>query len=443
VPLKVQALWWKIEAHCLDEPTVTEPFSARLAREQRWSAEYTQRVIAEYKRFVLLAVTPSRGVTPSEAVDQVWHAHLTYTREYWDTFCGRVLERPLHHAPGNGDAADHLTHLRNYGQTLERYERIFGEAPPADIWPPAELRFGAQAAARVNPRENLIVSWRSLRRGAVVALASGLGVALLLGALAQAHGLAAAALCIGGEGCALFRAEELRGHPHSESAAQGLPIHAYEAIFLARGADAVADAVIANLVARKSLSLVEGRVVRYGLFPDPHPLESAAYAEVERQGAPALLDLQRFASAATRDISARLRGLGLTQSPSMSAPFLLVAAIPVLLLLAALVRHQSVGWALCGCALALLIARARYWNQGVTSLGKAALETFRHDHEPLSDECRQGQIVASGELPAIIALSSLEALRRFELGAVADALTLARLQVAPDSCNTSGGCGCG
>jgi len=57
----------------------------------------------------------------SDAVDQVWHAHLTYTREYWDTFCGRVLGRPLHHTPGNGDSTDHLTHLRNYVQTLERY----------------------------------------------------------------------------------------------------------------------------------------------------------------------------------------------------------------------------------------------------------------------------------------------------------------------------------
>ena len=38
--------------------------ASRLAAEQRWTPAYTQRVLAEYRRFLLLAVTPDRSVTP-------------------------------------------------------------------------------------------------------------------------------------------------------------------------------------------------------------------------------------------------------------------------------------------------------------------------------------------------------------------------------------------
>lgn len=443
---EMAALWFRIEAHSLDAPAVTDPFSARLAREQRWSGGYTQRVIAEYKRFVLLAVTPSCGVTPSDAVDQVWHAHLTYTREYWDTFCGRVLRRPLHHAPGNGDAADHLKHVRNYGETLERYAAIFGEPPPSDIWPPVALRFGSQpSGVRVISRENLIVSWRSLRRAAVTGVVSGAGV-LLLGALAQAHGLVVGGLCFAGQVGALLRAETLQARRLSEGATNATAVHAYEAIFLAGGADAVADAVIANLVARKGLSLDGTLVTQRSLFLAPHPLELAAHAEVSRQqGGMALGELQRFVATSTRDMSARLRGLGLTQSTSLGAPFLLAMMVPALLLVTAFARHQAVGWAvICGVP-ALILAASRYINPaGTSALGRAALASFKHDQEPLSHAYRPSQVVPGGHLPAIVALSGLEALRRFELGDLADALTLARLPAAPESCNTcGGGCGCG
>ena len=37
----------------------------RLRREQGWNAEYTERVLAEYRCFVLLAALNERRVTPS------------------------------------------------------------------------------------------------------------------------------------------------------------------------------------------------------------------------------------------------------------------------------------------------------------------------------------------------------------------------------------------
>ena len=78
----------------------------RLARDNGWTFEFAERVVEEYRRFAFLAKTAGHPVTPSDEVDQMWHLHLTYTRSYWDDFCGRVLEAPLHHDPTQGGRAE-------------------------------------------------------------------------------------------------------------------------------------------------------------------------------------------------------------------------------------------------------------------------------------------------------------------------------------------------
>ena len=128
-------LWHDIAAFSLDDPTAVFKFSDRLARENSWSLAYTQRAIEEYKRFVYLAMRSGHPVTPSVAVDQVWHLHLTYTESYWTELCGEVLERPLHHGPTKGGKAEGSKFNDWYARTLASYEDAFGHAPPSDIWP--------------------------------------------------------------------------------------------------------------------------------------------------------------------------------------------------------------------------------------------------------------------------------------------------------------------
>jgi uncharacterized protein (TIGR04222 family) len=131
----------KIESFDIDGPGSPElPFADRLARENGWSRAFADRVIAEYRRFVYLAMTAGHPATPSEVVDRAWHLHLTYTRSYWDRFCREVLGQPLHHDPTRGGPAEAERHRRQYEQTLESYRRIFGEEPPDDVWPPADSR---------------------------------------------------------------------------------------------------------------------------------------------------------------------------------------------------------------------------------------------------------------------------------------------------------------
>ncbi|UBV41896.1 hypothetical protein LAJ19_09595 [Deinococcus taeanensis] len=103
----------------------------RLTREQGWTPAFAARAAHEYLRFVLLAAVSGHPVTPPRAVDEVWHLHLTFTRDDWERLTP-LLPGALHHDP----AGDRCPALRTqYEATLDAYARMFGEAPPADLWP--------------------------------------------------------------------------------------------------------------------------------------------------------------------------------------------------------------------------------------------------------------------------------------------------------------------
>jgi uncharacterized protein (TIGR04222 family) len=154
-PAATAALWDQLEALDLDAGAAFS-FSKRLARDNGWAEPYARRVVLEYKKFVFLAATCGHPVTPSDEVDQAWHLHLVYTRSYWDEMCGEVLGFPLHHGPTKGGAAEGHKFRDWYGRTLQAYVAAFGALPPADIWPPAAVRFGEAAHFR---RVNLRRQW--------------------------------------------------------------------------------------------------------------------------------------------------------------------------------------------------------------------------------------------------------------------------------------------
>lgn len=136
------ALWRKVDAFSIDKAGAPYPFSARLADEQDWTLEFAQQAIREYKRFMFLAAVAGHPVTPSFVVDEVWHTHLIFTRSYWEDL-GDILERLIHHDPGQGEPGDEEVFAKQYMRTLDSYRRFFGE-PPADIWGPENKRFVLQ-----------------------------------------------------------------------------------------------------------------------------------------------------------------------------------------------------------------------------------------------------------------------------------------------------------
>jgi uncharacterized protein (TIGR04222 family) len=138
---KQQRLYQRICAYELDDPSHEIGFLAHLMRANGWSRPFALGAIEEYRKFVFLALVADHPVTPSDQVDQVWHLHLLFSDAYWNDFCPRVLGRPLHHHPATGGQAEQDRFHEQYRATIRSYRQHFGE-PPADLWPPVDVRFG-------------------------------------------------------------------------------------------------------------------------------------------------------------------------------------------------------------------------------------------------------------------------------------------------------------
>ena len=173
----------RIESFALDTPGVILNFSARLARENGWSAQRAANVVREYRRFLYLAMVAGHPVTPSEDVDQAWHLHMIYTRSYWTELCGTVLGQPLHHDPTTGGSAEGAKFEDWYGKTLQSYTREFGSPPPEEIWPKPRARFSQVKTERDKPATHWVI-----RKPRSVALLARLTSAMSLPKLALIAG---------------------------------------------------------------------------------------------------------------------------------------------------------------------------------------------------------------------------------------------------------------
>ena len=180
-------LWQRLAAYEIGPADASLTFAQRLSRENRWPDDYTLRVIREYKRFCYLAKTASHEVTPPDAVDQAWHLHLTYSRDYWQRFCPEVLKGELHHGPTAGGTSERGRYYAQYAATLKAYEEAFGEPAPDDIWTAAHRRFVIDPLSfRVNPADTIVLD-RTLAKWIVQAglVVAGLAMLLLAGGFLQ------------------------------------------------------------------------------------------------------------------------------------------------------------------------------------------------------------------------------------------------------------------
>jgi hypothetical protein len=129
-------LWNRIENFTMEEENAAFPFSKKLAKEQKWTAEFTNKAIEEYKKFMYLCCVSPCGASPSKIVDEVWHLHLTYTVNYWEIFCANILQQKIHHHPSNGNEPDKAKYKNWEINTLALYQNEFEQKPPNEIWLP-------------------------------------------------------------------------------------------------------------------------------------------------------------------------------------------------------------------------------------------------------------------------------------------------------------------
>ncbi|WOE74497.1 glycine-rich domain-containing protein [Alterisphingorhabdus coralli] len=177
-------LWKKLEAMKVSPPSTNFTFEQRLARDNGWNSAFTARVMKEYRRFLYLAAKSGTDITPSVAVDEVWHLHLSYTRHYWDVLCGDILQQELHHGPTAGGQVERKRYHDQYAATLSRYSETFGEEPPADIWPDAQTRFSG-LLRRVDVTRNWVVPKWPLRPAVIAGAAALVSACTMLTAAAS------------------------------------------------------------------------------------------------------------------------------------------------------------------------------------------------------------------------------------------------------------------
>lgn len=247
-----------------------EAFLTCVAHACQTTREGAQAALEEYRRFCFLAISAGHPVTPSELIDQVWHAHMTDTRDYWQRFCPQVLEQSLHHAPSLGGAQEQERHQQQYRETYISYERFFGD-PPAAQWPYPTLSRAAQVATH-EPQSGrrtplrFVTPWTLPPRGVgrwawiwsgacAAAYVWGVSVSADYDPL-QWRGYQFLAFYIAAIGCvfavggALER--RVRGANRRGSVQGGDPV---ELGFLAAGTERAADVAIVELLDRDALRL--------------------------------------------------------------------------------------------------------------------------------------------------------------------------------------------
>jgi hypothetical protein len=154
-------LWQRLQDYQFDDTNSSLTFSTRLTRENGWTKEYTDRVLTEYQKFIYLALKSGHPVTPSEDIDQAWHLHIVYTRQY-NEFCEKILQQRLEHGPTKGGKEEKDKFEEWYEKTLASYERLFAIDAPPDIWPSVRKRFATANFVRVNEEKSWVLAKGSL-----------------------------------------------------------------------------------------------------------------------------------------------------------------------------------------------------------------------------------------------------------------------------------------
>lgn len=145
-----EQLWQRIAFFPFDAPDARFPFSRRLARENKWDYDFGQRAIEEYRKFIFLCCISPQGASPSKVIDEVWHLHLIYTQNYWEEFCGKTLNRNIHHHPSAGGLQEKEKHENWRTDTLDLYRNTFHTEPPPAFWD--DNRFPSPARFNFLPR---------------------------------------------------------------------------------------------------------------------------------------------------------------------------------------------------------------------------------------------------------------------------------------------------
>ena len=456
-------LWKRLSEFEFDDPDAAVPFSARVARENNWSAKFTKQAIEEYKRFAYLAMVAGHGVTPSETIDKVWHEHLLYTEQYWKEFCAKALGTPLHHRPSKGGLAEREKFDGWYKKTLESYQHWFGHQPPTNIWPQPKPVSAPSKNSIVHAVVGAARRWLGQRQYQPVFLAV-LSVGLLLGCASSGGGKGFSPLALSGNqflavyipmmllafglGAYLrMRSKESLVRPSRWSDKWD----DYEMAYLAGGKARAMNTALVSLLHREILIMDDKKIEfrqKNPISPEDHPLEIALW-EKTASGPVSREKLAELMEPEFSRLDEKLVQEGVIPS---RAERVKAVAIPLVLILVTLLigaaklivgfeQNELVGYLGFACAVTLLgglLAFARPIQ--LTRAGEDLLEQIRSKHPASGRGTNHGFSFDSPMLRLAVGLYGLSILAN---GPLADL----EKKLGPSSssgCGGGGACGgCG
>jgi hypothetical protein len=112
------------------------PTIHRLMTVHHWKKKQALEAVKQYRNYLFLRkkydhqyVSDIYALPPSYDIDEVWHAHILHTEDYYD-FCKQAFGHFLHHHPHHGKdntLTDSDIEQAFEGQTQKLYYAEFGE----------------------------------------------------------------------------------------------------------------------------------------------------------------------------------------------------------------------------------------------------------------------------------------------------------------------------
>lgn len=434
-------------------------FTKKLAEQNGWTIQQGVQAIKEYRRFLFLAMEAGHRVSPSDAVDQVWHLHLMYTHEYWNVFCPEALGRPLHHHPSAGGELEREKFKDWYEATLASYRRMFDEGPLPEFWPPVERKgeMDQRIHLRVDTKEHWIIpkprpmeDWRVKPAFAflLVLLVLFLGTGCTdLGddapwSMKGPSFLRFFLVFLGGCWTVAYLVRQSRKLPLGRSGDVIPELSVYEIAFLGGGARRLMQALTAKLAAEKKIDIDENTkaVLRAGDSQEAEELERHILERVEGQK---LRTLQEEVTPELEAHAERLKKLGLlvpdcVQRHLILVPFL-IAALPLVVggikLAIGLAKDKPVGFLVFLLAVALIVALGFCRKAFRSKRGDLVLAALQRNNESVKVDLHQSVSVSQGAIVCLaVGLFGAEAL-------AGTPYSFLKERLGPES--GGGGCGSG
>jgi uncharacterized protein (TIGR04222 family) len=442
-------LWARIRAHPFESSDGSLNFTAKFMRLHGCTRDEARAAIDEYRKFCFLAVVVGREMVPSEIVDQVWHLHLTYTRDYWTVFCPSVLGCDLHHEPSRGRTGDAVRFHENYADTLAAYAEHFGP-PPEKYWPGTRERFRRSTMQWIDrnrffvvPRLRLLTR-REMMMAIVVLMALATTTAVRASSPNPLEWVGPDFLVFFGTlaiACFIVMAVWQRSLRDNGSSGNATALDTWHIAYLAGGRDRVVDAAVSKLMSDSAIvwNAKEKRLKSTPSAAAPSdPLLERVFRHIQIDGRPRQLAKRMRPELARMHATLETRGLlmdGTTRSRAVWIPLALPAALiafGLAKLFIGLSRDKPVaflGFLLVACVVISFLIAARTGARSRAGDTALALLTERHAHTARAPRL--------DDLPLAVALIGTSALSTTAFASYHQA----RQSNAGDSSSSGSSCG--